>query len=262
MTGYIDAHNHLQDPRLDTVRSDVLQQLASSSYEAMVVNGTCEQDWAAVAQLAENSARIIPAYGLHPWRSAQRSAHWLETLETFLKTPRATLGEVGLDKWMRNADIQDQREVLELQLSLATRFNLPVTIHCLQAWGHLKEVLTSTSLPSRGLLIHAYSGPSEMLSTFLDCGAYFSFSGYFLHDRKVDRRELFAKLPENRLLVETDSPDMCLPDQLDHHRHHFSAPINHPGNIEVIYRHLAEIRGCPLSRLMDSVADNFHCLFH
>lgn len=262
MAGYIDAHNHLHDARLDAVRQEALNALEGDDWQGMVVNGTCEDDWAEVARLAEAHPKIIPAFGLHPWKCDGRSPAWFEKLETWMNTPRATLGEVGLDKWMRNANINDQRDVFQQQLALAGKLNRPVSIHCLQAWGHLKEILAQTNLPPCGFLLHAYSGPREMVSTFLDYGALFSFSGYFLHDRKENRRSLFAKLPESCLLVETDAPDMCLPDKLDPYRQRFSAAVNHPCNIEINYRELAEIRGCPLTELKETVAANFRRLFH
>jgi TatD DNase family protein len=154
--------------------------------------------------------------------------------------------------------------VFRWQLALAAERNLPASIHCLDAFGALHDVLRSSPLPQRGFLLHAYSGSSELAFAFAKLGAYFSFNGSFLEPRKTRLRELYATLPVNRLLVETDAPAMSLPANLE--RHHLPAtaegePINHPANIAATYAALAELRGISLEALTAQVAENFVNLF-
>ena len=211
-----DAHNHLQDPRLYACRNEVIASLKTSEVKQCVVNGTSESDWAAVAALASaHPGLVIPSFGLHPWKCAGRSPDWLATLATRLDNhPGAGLGECGLDRWIQPHDLDDQREVFLAQLDLAARRNLPLTIHCLQAWGPLLDCLRDHPRPERGFLLHSYGGSAEMVPVFATLGAYFSFSGHFLHPRKDKAREAFQRVPHDRLLVETDAPDMLPPDML------------------------------------------------
>ena len=229
-----------------------------------MVNGTREEDWPAVAALAAEHAWVLPSFGLHPWHIHGRSREWFGELERLLAAhPSAGVGEIGLDRWIADHDIAAQSEVFRAQLSLAATLNRPVTIHCLRAWGALWEILRAHPLPARGFLIHAYGGPAEMTRGFLDRGGYFSFNAYFLHERKAAQREIFRHLPVERILVETDAPD--LPPPADRNPHPLTDAagnaINHPANLALAYASLAELRGEALEELIAQVRENFGRLF-
>ena len=257
----IDAHNHLHDARLLPHLPAILTAL---DLQSAVVNGTREDDWPAVAALAAERTWVLPSFGLHPWHLTGRTSRWLEALRAQLDAhPRAGIGEIGLDRWMKGHDLADQTSVFTAQLALATERDLPATIHCIQAWGALWEVIRTHPLPARGFLLHAFGGPLEMMQGFADRGGYFSFPAYFLHERKGAQRSVFAAIPEDRLLVETDAPDLCPPDNRNSHPLHdeSGAPVNHPANIEVAYVALAAIRGIRLEALVEIVSVNFSRLF-
>ena len=260
----IDAHNHLHDARLAPHHGEILPLLAQLGVQRAVVNGTREDDWPAVAALASEQQWVLPSFGLHPWYAPQRSPVWLDALrQQFDAHPNAGLGEIGLDRWIEGHNLADQTEVFIAQLALAAERNLPATIHCLQAWGALHDILRTHPLTPRGFLLHAYGGSLEMMRDFAERDAYFSFSPYFLHDRKAAQREVFAAIPEDRLLVETDAPDLRPPDERNAHplRDAAGEPINHPANIEVAYAGLAEIRQMNVAKLAGIVAENFARLF-
>jgi TatD DNase family protein len=260
----IDAHNHLHDARLVPHHGEILPLLAKLGVQRAVVNGTREDDWPAVAALAAEQPWVLPSFGLHPWYAPKRSAAWLDALRRQLDAnPRAGVGEIGLDRWIEGHDLADQTDVFTAQLALATERNLPPTIHCIQAWGALRDILRAHPLPCRGFLLHAYGGSLEMIRDFADHGAYFSFSPYFLHARKAAQREVFAAIPEDRLLIETDAPDLRPPDERNTHplRGAAGEPINHPANIEVAYAGLAEIRKMNVAKLAGIVAESFARLF-
>ena len=269
MAGLIDAHNHLQDAWLAPHRQECLASLEQLGIEAAVVNGTVEADWEAVRRLAAEKDWIWPSLGLHPWWVAGRSEWWEERLgeaidQTLEQCGWCGVGEIGLDRWKEPYDWGDQCDAFRRQMALAVERGLAVTIHCLQAWGPLLDELTSGPRPAGGFLLHAYGGSMEMMERFAAMGAYFSFSGYFLHGRKSDRREVFRRVPMERLLVETDAPAMPLPPE----QRRFGLPdaaggetVNHPANLVATYEGLAELRGVPLDVLKDQVAENFRRLF-
>jgi len=261
---YLDAHNHLHDARLAPHRPAILEQLAGLPIERGVVNGTREDDWEAVAALAREQSFVIPSFGLHPWYVASRTPQWLEKLRALLEShPNAGVGEIGLDRWIEGYDPKVQAEVFLAQLALAAELNRATTIHCLQAWGALDELLRAHPLPKRSFLIHAYGGPQEMVAGFAKLGAYFSFNAYFLHERKGRQREVFRHIPADRLLIETDAPDMLPPEEFIRFplRDAAGKAVNHPAHIELAYEELAEIRDVSVEELAGQVADNFACLF-
>lgn len=256
---WIDVHNHLQDAALEPHLGEILKALRQSGVRHAVVNGTRESDWAGVQKLAAAHPWILPSYGLHPWFIRERAPDWQEKMLHFLDNTPCGIGEIGLDRWIEGYDLPDQQKVFRWQLALAAERNLPATIHCIRAWGSLVETLQSTPLPSRGFLIHSYGGPEEMIGLFSRLGAWFSFSGCFLHERKRERRELFSRIPLERILVETDAPAMPLP--VERQTHSLEASLNHPAHIVPIYHALAEIRGMPVGELAGQIQANFQRLF-
>jgi len=259
-----DAHNHLQDDRLDPWREDIIAMLPQTGLAEMIVNGSSEEDWPAVANLAHQHSWIRPAFGLHPWYVKERTSNWLPTLRTFLEEhPHAVVGEIGLDRWIENPDIDAQLECFRTQLALAVELGRPATIHCLRAFGLLEETLRSCPLPRRGFLLHSYGGPAEMIPSFVKLGAYFSISPYFGHPRKAAQLAVFKSVPLDRLLTETDAPDMWPPDELNPHPLHAAdgKALNHPANLRVSYELLAQVRGIPVGELQGIIASNYNALF-
>jgi TatD DNase family protein len=259
-----DAHNHLHDERLKNQREEILRAVERERVELMVVNGLSESDWAGVLELARMSGRVVPAFGYHPWYVRERTAKWLENLKGYLDQVPSAVGEIGLDRWIEDADFPAQEEVFIAQLRLAAARNLPVSIHCLRAWGRVFELLRSEPRPVCGFLLHSYGGPLEMVAPMAALGAYFSFPGYYLHERKDRQRETFKEVPADRLLLETDAPDQCLPGDLiryplaDDGR---GRPVNHPANLGVIYEKVAAWLDEPAEQLAGRVEANFRRLF-
>lgn len=259
-----DAHNHLQDERLDPWRADILAGMPKTGLGEMIVNGSGEDDWSAVAELARQHSWIRPAFGLHPWYVKERTAQWDTTLRQLLAShPRAVVGEIGLDRWIENPEIEAQLECFRTQLGLAVELDRPAIIHCLRAFGLLEETLRSTPLPRRGFLLHSYGGPAEMIPSFVKLGAYFSISPYFGHPRKAAQLETFARVPLDRLLTETDAPDMWPPDELNPHPLHAAdgKALNHPANLCVSYELLARVRGMSVDELQGIISTNYNALF-
>ncbi|MBI5799928.1 MAG: TatD family hydrolase [Verrucomicrobia bacterium] len=262
---FYDAHNHLHDERFAGRQAELVAASSAAGVARMVVNGSCESDWPQVAAMArEFPDLVVPSFGCHPWHVGGRTPHWRKTLLEFLnRTPGAVIGEIGLDRWKPGLSYDGQEEVFIAQLRLAAERNLTASIHCLQTWGRLWEVLRATPRPVRGFILHSYGGPAEMVPPLAKLGASFSFPGYFMHERKARHRAAFKLVPADRLLVETDAPDQLLPDAANKHplTDAFTAkPLNHPGNLPVVYQFLADLRGVPLAELAGQVEENFQRL--
>ena len=285
-----DAHNHLQDVRLAPHREAVLAAVQEEGVVGMVVNGSCEEDWPEVLALAQvcntqvaadvsrrtlsglkmaptdvgGYTRVIPSFGYHPWYVKERTPDWQAALVRHLDAVPSAIGEVGLDRWIKDHDLAAQEEVFVWQLRLAAERNLPVSIHCLQAWGRLLELLRAGPCPRCGFLLHSFGGPREIIAPLAELGAYFSMPGYFAHERKARQREAFRHVPPDRLLIETDAPDQLLP--VERVQYPLADPatgkaINHPANLGAVYRFVAESLAEPLGSLAERVEENFQRLF-
>ena len=262
---YFDAHNHLQDERFEGRREEIIAEARAAGVAKMVVNGSCEADWPAVRALWEAQPDlVIPSFGYHPWYLAERSAAWADRLREILDTtPGSVVGEIGLDRWKADLSYEGQEEVFLAQMKIAAHRNIAASIHCLKVWGRLLELLKSGPRPARGFLLHSYGGSVDLVRPLADLGAYFSFPGYYAHERKERQREAFLAVPLDRLLVETDAPDQLGPPSVAPHPLAGSdgKPLNHPANLPAIYRYLAELRDVDLPSLTSIVAANAKRLF-
>jgi TatD DNase family protein len=259
-----DAHNHLQDLRLAGHQASIRSALSRENIVRMVVNGSAEADWPDVLALARQDSCVIPSFGYHPWYVRERSAGWQKLLVQSLDQVPSAIGEVGLDRWIKDHDMPLQEEMFVWQLHLASERNLPVSIHCLQAWGRLFELLRENRRPEIGFVLHSFGGPGEMVPALAKLGAYFSLPGHFAHERKTRQRETFKTVPLDRLLIETDAPDQLLPDERVLYPLsdlQTGKPLNHPGNLRAVYTFASELLGLPCDRLTMLVQENFLRLF-
>ena len=276
---FYDAHAHLQDAELVPHYARIFSDLTAVGVKRVVTNGSSEADWPDVAALAAAHPGVLPSYGLHPWDAGNRSPAWQKNLLAHLDAnPRAAIGEIGLDRWilrrakpddfrltgLRRAPIEEQTEVFLWQFGLAAARNLPASIHCVDAFGLLHDSLRAVKRPARGFLLHSYGGPAEMVAGFAQLGAYFSFNANFLDARRARLRQVYAAVPADRLLVETDAPSIRPPGGLEK----FTLPstaggryVNHPANLVATYAALADLRGLTTAALADQVEKNFLRLF-
>jgi len=149
------------------------------------------------------------------------------------------------------------------QLEIAAARGLPVTIHCLQTFGRLLKILENGPRPGSGFLLHSYGGPVELVDRFAELGGYFGFPGSALDPRRQRQKEVFRRIPIERLLVETDAPDQMPPEL--HRPSVLTGPsgslLNVPANLPAIHAGLAELTGQSLESLAGQLAENFHRLF-
>ena len=247
----------------------------------MVVNGSGESDWPAVAALAGRHPDLLPAFGCHPWFLRERTADWKGSLAHWLdRLPASSVGEIGLDRWMlenperwrahlgREAgdppSMDEQEEAFVIQWRMAAERNRPASLHCLKAFGPLLALLEATPRPARGFLLHSYGGPAEMVPAFARLGAYFSVPGYFMHPRKARQREVFRIVPADRLLIETDAPDQLPPASGIRHAltdPRTGLPLNHPANLPATGESMAQFLGVSAAELAVRTSANFERLF-
>ena len=259
-----DAHAHYADPELLRSWDQVSGALKQIGLGYAVVNGTSPEDWPAVLKLAQNDTRIIPAIGLHPWNVNDAPANWQDTFLAALSRGAQVIGEIGLDTWIEGHDIQQQQEAFQWQLRQASERNLPVSIHCLKAIGPLMECLRCIELPQRGIHLHAYNAPLELIAELVELGAYFSFNAGQLKPGQSKTSARIRAIPIERLLVETDAPNMLPPVEL----RAFELPqsdngdaLTHPATLKCGYTAIAKLRGVSFEQLAKQVAANFQAYF-
>jgi|TARA_B110000037_G_scaffold197272_1_gene235231 TatD DNase family protein len=240
---FFDSHNHLQSGRFGKPVGELVEEMKLEGISGCVVNATQEADWEAVAGLAQEFAGFVfPAYGIHPWFADTAEEGWEGRLREILDAdPLATVGEIGVDGWVDTPVMEVQREVFVKQVSIATEMRRVMTVHCLKAWEELFSVMDEMPEWPEKFLMHSFGGSIEVAERLLKKGAYFSFSGYFLQERKRKVLEVFRQLPANRILLETDAPEMIPPEEFM--KFPLGEEINHPGNLRAIAEEFGKGQG-------------------
>jgi TatD DNase family protein len=247
---FFDSHCHLQDGRYAGRSNDVLERGRTAGVKALSCCGTSgEKDWQAVADLAKDCKAIVPSFGLHPWFVADRSPQWLDILEKYLvENPLSCCGEIGIDHACDPSTFAAQESVFIDQLALAARLGRPVTLHCRKAFGRLLELLGRHGGVPQGGLVHSYSGPPDLVKSLVDAGLSISFSGSLTFPNSKRAHASAAVVPINRLLIETDSPDirpyLC------------TTELNEPANIVRVAETLSKIRKTTVEEVAELTWDN------
>lgn len=172
-----------------------------------VVCATQEAEFEPLSELAKMRPTLIPAFGIHPWYVRERTARWKDVLRQFLeKTPRAQIGEIGLDKAkIELAPLNEQIPVFVEQLRLAAEKKCVAHIHCVRAWQEMTAILRREHVLPR-LHFHAFSGSKEIVRQLMQLAdATFSVSKERRERAGKKIRNALESIPENRLLEESDS---------------------------------------------------------
>jgi TatD DNase family protein len=248
----LDAHCHLHDERYDAFREVMLGRAVVAGVGAMVCCGVEEADWRAVGDLAGLHPEVIPALGVHPWYVGNATAEWEQRLESLLSTSHAAVGEIGLDFAIEAFDQGRQEYFFRRQLALACRFRRPVSIHCRKAWERTLTILGEYILPAGGL-IHSYSGSAELVPRVERIGLMISFSGVITRPHNRRGHEALRRVSTERLLIETDSPDLTPLGA--------AQQLNEPANLPLVARQAALLRGIAEDDLAQCTYDNGMRLF-
>jgi TatD DNase family protein len=251
----VDTHAHLDDSRLRGDWDGVLGRARDAGVIQLVAIGTTAADSAAVVELARAERGIFAAVGVHPNEAAEATeADWSEIVEFAGRREVVAIGETGLDRYWDKTPFDVQQEWFARHLDLAHRLDRPVVIHCRDCTRELIGQLRSLGRPVRGVQ-HSFTGTWDDARAFLDLGLHLSFAGMLTYtNRALDTlRDVAARAPLDRILVETDSPYLS--------PHPFRGKTNEPARVAVTARRLAEVRGLPPEEVARLTTDNARSLF-
>ncbi|MGF6147513.1 Uncharacterized deoxyribonuclease YjjV [Kingella potus] len=241
---FTDTHTHLAEPPLAGRLPEILAEAAAAGVTRFFVPSARRADWPAVSALAD--ARIVPAFGIHPWFAAEEGGtdDWQALEELLRRHPQAMLGETGLD-YLHTADEtqrQRQRECLSAQLDLASRHRRPVLLHNVRAGADLLHLLRQHGI-RRGI-VHAFSGSMEEARLFAAQGMKIGIGVLVLNPNAKKARRAAAELPLSALVLETDSPFMA------------KDAANTPARVRAVAETVCALRGISLAELAAAAESN------
>lgn len=211
----------------------------------------------AVLALAERFEGIYAAVGVHPNSAAGRQDDWLDELRDFARHRKVVaIGEIGLDYYWDKTPPDIQRRAFFLQLALAAELALPVIIHNREASTDVIEQLADSPLKGseRPGVLHSFSGDWAMAEAALEMGFYLGFTGPLTYKNADQLREIAARVPLDRILIETDSPYLT-PQP-------FRGRRNEPAYVRLVAERLAELRGQSLEDIARITTANAERLFN
>lgn len=198
-----DAHCHLTDEAFRDDAGGVLERARAAGVRGFVTIGANAEHAEAACDLARAHSDVWWTAGIHPHDASAMDRDFDRVVE-LLDGPRlVAIGETGLDYHYDNSPRQQQREAFERQLELAAQRHLPVVVHTREA-----EVDTAAMIRAAGDVrgvLHCFTGTSLLLDVALDLRWYVSFAGIVTF-RKYTDQDLVRQVPEDRILIETDSP--------------------------------------------------------
>jgi TatD DNase family protein len=247
----IDTHAHLDMEAFQKDLPEVLARAGESEVTDIISIGIDLPSSAKALELAGKYDFIYATVGYHPHNAEAVDLGTLRDLADLASAPKVVAwGEIGLDFFRRHSSPESQIEAFERQLDLAGELGLPVIIHDRDAHEQIYEILRKRNLTG---VIHCFSGDYTLAGMFLDLGYYLSIPGTVTYKKADLVREVAAKIPLDRLLVETDAP--------------FLAPVpyrgkrNEPAFVKHTAQEIARLREMDLQELGRSTSENARNLF-
>ncbi|MCP5097944.1 MAG: TatD family hydrolase [Chloroflexi bacterium] len=252
----IDTHCHLDFDRFDVDRDEIVQRAFDAGVTRIIVPALDMQNVHSVLRLADQYDTVYAAVGVHPNSTAGWQDQWIGVLRDLARHPKVVaIGEIGLDYYWDKSPKAMQHRALTLQLELAAELNLPVIIHNRESSDDVIRLLSESSLVGRenpGVL-HSFSASWETAVSALQLGYYLGFTGPVTFKKAEELRQQVAKVPLDRLLVETDAPFLT--------PHPYRGKRNEPAYVAYVAERIAMVRGVETAVLAQHSTNNALRLF-
>lgn len=201
----IDSHAHLNDPAFAQDLPEVVERAREATVHTIINVGYDLPSSKRAVELAEAYPSLWAVVGVHPHDAKTWNSQVQEAIKELSKHPKVlAIGEAGLDFYYDNSPRDQQREVFRAQLALAQEVGLGVVIHSREATQDTLEIVRE--YPGVSCLLHCYSGSWETAQIYGQMGHYFSVGGPITFQNANRLREVVAKIPLDRVLLETDCP--------------------------------------------------------
>jgi len=251
----IDSHCHLNYKGLIEDQADVLARARARGVSGFLNISTRRSEWDAIVATAHREPDVWASIGIHPHEADAHADLGAAALREAAADPKViAIGETGLDYYYDHSDRQVQQDLFRVHIGVARETGLPIVIHTRDAEGDtlriLQEEMADGAFPA---LIHCFTATADFGRAVLDLGLTISISGIVTFKNAKDLQAFAAEVPDDRLLVETDSP--------------FLAPVPHRGKtcepafVADTCAYVANLRGTTREALAEITSANFFRLF-
>jgi TatD DNase family protein len=253
MLHLIDSHCHLDFNDFDADRQAILKNCLQSGIEKIVIPGVTVNSWRKQIELCNSNSMLSLALGCHPMFMEEHPEDATQLLDQAIHQYKPiAIGEIGLDFYVADADMNAQLSLFEAQLDVAVKYDLPVILHVRKAHDEVLKLLRQKKLV--GGIVHAFSGSAQQAEQYRDLNFLLGIGGALTYPRAQRLQHLFAELPLSQIVLETDAPDMPLCGH--------QGQRNTPENITVILEKLSQLRGESSDHIAEITTANCRQLFN
>lgn len=252
MKGLIDSHAHLA---FSDSQSDIEGVITKAKHVGIskIINICTDLKSLEIAdKLVNRHNWIYNAAGISPHDVEKNMSEFSSYIEKYAKAKKiVAVGEIGLDYYYHKQSKEIQETFLKKQIELAIKFQLPVIIHCRDAFTDLFKVISN--YPPFKAVLHCFTGSIDEAKKVLEIGWYISFSGIVTFKSSIDLQQIATQTPLERMLIETDTP--FLAPQI--HR----GKRNEPAYLIEVAKQIALLKNIDLEKVIATTAHNATELF-
>ena len=252
---FIDTHCHFDFPPFTGDEEHSIAKAADAGVQAIIVPSVEAAYFSRVLDLSTHHPALYAALGLHPIVIERHRNEDIERLDEIVQTAGdklVAIGEIGLDLYREHPHFERQQTILDAQLRLAKRHDLPVILHSRRTHDKLAMHLKRIDLPRKGV-VHGFSGSLQQAQRFIELGYKIGVGGTITYPRASKTRDVMAQLPLSALLLETDAPDMPL--------NGFQGQPNRPEQAARVFATLCELRKETEEAIAGALLENTRSVF-
>ena len=250
----IDSHCHLDhDPLFNNI-NEILNRSKTVGLKKILTICTSNESFENIQKILEIDEIIYGTYGIHPHETKNNKVTKNIIIDNIKKHPKLIgIGETGLDFYYNHSQKNEQIESFKEHIEASIEIDFPIIVHSRNAERETFEILNEYKSQKPKILMHCFTGSYEFFKKMEKLNSYFSASGILTFNNSLDLQKTFAKIPNNKLLVETDSP--------------FLSPIpmrgkkNEPSYIKYTIKKLADLKKLDETEMINITSKNFENLF-
>ncbi|WP_129599004.1 TatD family hydrolase [Anaerophilus nitritogenes] len=250
-----DSHAHLDDPRFDKDRDEIIKRAKDNGISYIVNPGADFETSVRAIEMAKEYDMVYAAVGVHPHDVKDMDEITLSLLKGLSKKPKVVaIGEIGLDYHYDHSPRDLQRDWFRRQIHLAKEVKLPIIIHDREANDDVMSILKEEKAFETGVLLHCYSGSKELARQYIKLGAYISIAGPITFNNARKTVEVVENIPLEYLFVETDSPYLTpIP---------YRGKRNEMSYVKYVAEKVAQIKGISIEEVAHQTTQNAKKFFN
>lgn len=248
MIEFFDSHAHYNDEQFDNDRDELIEKMYKEGITKIIVAGSNVDTSKEAIEIAEKYDFIYATVGIHPQDigNVDKDLIQIEKLSSHKKV--VAIGEIGLDYYYTKDNKEEQKDAFIKQIELANKVNLPIVIHCRDAYMDTINILKNIISPNKSGVFHCCQLNMELIKEALKLGFNISFAGPVTFKNSKNVKECLDLIPLNRLQIETDAPYLS-PEP-------FRGTRNNSINMKLTAQKIADLKEISLEELAKVTYEN------